>query len=162
MKYHAKQLLNTPIEIGMRCLIILTINIDRHFDLERLTYYDYICTRLNDYNKDFESLHPTNPYRRGELLVKRELLKKGLLLLAKKDLIRITLNSDGILYTANEYSKHFLDHFNSQYYKKFTSHTIEASKILSNTSTENLREFFKTTDTNIIEKYSFESIVRGE
>lgn len=157
-----KQLLNTPIEVGTRALIILSINKEKYFDIERLTYYDYICTRLNDYNKNYESLHPSNPYRNGEILVKRELLKKGLLILAKKDLIYIMYNSKGVLYKANEFSECFLKQFNSLYFKKFSNYVVKASDILNDIPTTELRSFFKRFSESIVEESAFESVIRGE
>ncbi|MCW6091725.1 hypothetical protein FC826_02985 [Clostridium botulinum] len=161
MKHNNNQLLNTPVELGMRALVILSLNQEIDFDLERLIYYDYISTHLSDYNEQFKSLHPSSPYRSGEVLAKREIMRKGLLFLIKKDLIYILFNSDGIIYRPNKYSMHFLNEFKSPYLQQLINHASNGSNLLNDKSIEELRNFFSILEDRVTKENTLENIIRG-
>lgn len=108
-------LFNTPLEIGLRCLVILTGLKDKAIDIQRIIYLDYLLVHYGDVDSDFESLHPSTPFRTGEILVKRNLVSQGLHLMISKRLITIEYGADGILYKAMPYSASFLQHFESNY-----------------------------------------------
>jgi hypothetical protein len=111
------RLLNTPLEVGLRMLIILT-ETQGACDLQRLTIYDYMLLHSGDIDGGPESLHPPSPFRSGELLVKRSLIEKGLEILCSKGLVERSFCSGGIEFMATELAKPFLDYFESYYSKK--------------------------------------------
>lgn len=71
---------NSPLETGIRSLAILAAGHPVTFDLQRLVEMDYLVVHSGDANGP-ESLHAALPLRAGELLVRRELIEKGLLLM---------------------------------------------------------------------------------
>ncbi|GEM_PF-4756807 len=162
MKATNNHLLNSTIEVALRVLVILTINCSEKFDVERLGYYDYVSTRLNDYNDKFKSLHPYTPYKHGELIVKRELIQSALALLLKKDLVKIEYGTEGVNYYSNKYSSYFLSHFKSEYYLELCKHVEVASNNLSNIKTEDLRKLFKRNINKMEMQFKFECLIRGE
>lgn len=111
-------LFNTPLEAGLRCLVILTGLENTGADIQRLIYLDYLLTHYGDVDSNYESLHPSTPFRSGEILIKRELVNQGLHLMVSKKLINIEYGERGILYKAMPYSKAFLQHFESNYMLK--------------------------------------------
>lgn len=156
------QLLNMPIEIALRILLITSINKNIKFDIERLAYYDYICTRLNDYNSNYKSLHPENPYRKGEISIKRPLIKKAVLILVRKGLIEVKYDEDGICFIAKQCCANFMSQFKSPYFIKFKKNVIVGSELLKNKSNSELKQFFLDFSKTFEVKYAYENILRGD
>ncbi|MDO9714172.1 ABC-three component system middle component 2 [Paracraurococcus lichenis] len=71
---------NSALETGVRALAILAEAHPSAYDLQRLLYFDYLVVHSQDADGP-ESLHPNTPLRNGELLVRRGIIERGLLLL---------------------------------------------------------------------------------
>ena len=82
-----KRPFNTPIESGLRSLIILAEGAPWFYDLQRLVYYDYLLVHSGDVLNGPQSLHPSLPHRSGEILVRRMIVESGLNLMFSKKLI---------------------------------------------------------------------------
>lgn len=105
---------NSAVECGLRSLVMLEHAFPFEYDLQRLVFYDYLLVHSNDAGGP-ESIHPATPHRSGEVLIKRQVLEQGLLLLMSRQLIVRKYASSGILYTASELSTPFLDGLQSRY-----------------------------------------------
>lgn len=92
---------NSPLETGVRALSILEAAHPASCDLHRLVELDYLVVHSGDAGGP-ESLHAALPMRAGELLVRREIIEKGLLLMASRGLIERVASPDGFLYRAGE------------------------------------------------------------
>src|SRR6266542_2221488 len=93
---------NSPLEIGLRVLYLLNELLPNGCDLQRLVYYDYILVHSSDVPDGPKSIHPSIPHRTTEILIKRELVKKGLTLMHSKQLVDSVFDSTGISYKATE------------------------------------------------------------
>lgn len=109
------RLFNTPIEFGLRSLFVLNCIAPKSYDLQRLIYYDYLILHTSDIDPKQPSLHPSYPHRSAEILVKRERLRNGLLIMKSRQLIDIKFDGAGITYTANKLTEKFLQYLNSDY-----------------------------------------------
>jgi len=105
---------NSPLETGVRSLVILVAAHPAAFDLERLVEMDYLIVHSGDVNGP-ESLHPALPMRAGELLVRRGLIEKGLLLMISRRLIQRIPTENGFNYVAGEAAAPFLASLTSIY-----------------------------------------------
>ncbi len=105
---------NSPLETGIRSLAILVAAHPAAFDLERLVEMDYLVVHSGDANGP-ESLHAALPMRAGELLVRRGLIEKGLLLMTSRNLIQRILAEDGFNYVAGDAAAPFLASLTSIY-----------------------------------------------
>lgn len=115
------RLFNTPIEFGLRSLFILNRLAPKSTDLQRLIYYDYLILHTSDIDPKQSSLHPSYPYRSAEILVKRERLRNGLLIMKSRQLVDIMFDDVGITYKANDLTSKFLQYFNSKYTERLES-----------------------------------------
>lgn len=113
----AEFLFNSPLEVGLRTLIIL-VEVNDWCDVQRLTIYDYFLLHSSDIREGPESLHPPSPFRSGELAVKREVVQKGLHLMMSKGLIESTFDEYGIRFKAKDVAHPFLNYFESPYAKR--------------------------------------------
>lgn len=107
-------LFNSPLETGIRSLVILAAAHPTAFDLERLVEMDYLVVHSGDANGP-ESLHAALPMRAGELLVRRGLIEKGLLLMMSRNLIQKIPGETGFNYIAKDAAAPFITSFTSTY-----------------------------------------------
>lgn len=112
----AIELYNSPIEVGLRCLIIISHK--RSVNLEQLIIFDYLCLNTHDFNGP-KSLHAAIPHRNIQVYVRREIIKKGLKLLVTKQLATIKSLKSGINYRPTKLTPLFLEHLSSEYKSKY-------------------------------------------
>lgn len=108
------QLLNSPLEIGIRAVAMLTSIYPARADLARIVLLDHVVIHSADF-AGANSLHPEIPGRVGELGVKRELVRQGLALMGARGLIVRNLTVTGIYYSASEDARPFLDSMDAPY-----------------------------------------------
>ena len=135
-----EQLFNTPVECGLRLLIILDRVSPAACDVDRLLMYDYILVHSGDVRDGPKSLHPPSPLQTSELIVRRGLLEKGLKLLTRKALAEPRYSGDGIGYAATELSKPFLSYFDSAYFRQAVATADWIAERFQRTSTEQMQE----------------------
>lgn len=105
---------NGPLEAGLRLVTLLGTAYPRAFDLHRLTAFDYLLVHTGDIGGP-SSLHPPAPLQSAEMLVRRELLERALMLMMTRDLIEREAHSSGIRYTAGENAAPFMASLESDY-----------------------------------------------
>ncbi|MBZ5615654.1 MAG: threonine transporter [Acidobacteriia bacterium] len=107
---------NSPLETGIRALIVLAEAYPAALDLQRILEYDYLIVHSGDFEGP-PSLHPALPLRSGELLVRRQLIERGLLLIMSRGLIERLASDTGLSYRADEAAGPFLDALSAAYLK---------------------------------------------
>jgi len=113
-----EELINTPIECGMKSLIVLNAVRPRRCDLKRLVTYDYLLVHSGDMADGPTSLHAESPFQSGEILVRRESIQQGLDLVVAKGLVHRHFSQEGVLYEAALFSGEFLSYLDSAYAKR--------------------------------------------
>jgi hypothetical protein len=108
---------NGPLEAGLRAVAILGSAHPRSFDLQRLVAFDYLLVHTGDIGGP-ASLHPPTPLQSAELLVRRKLVERALLLMMTRDLVEREFVSDGIRYRAGENAVPFLSSLASDYLRE--------------------------------------------
>lgn len=99
---------NSPLECGLRMLFVLDAADARPCDLQRLIAYDYLLVHSGDVEGPV-SLHPAVPFRGGEMLVKRDVLKAGLDQMFSKELLDKRFDTNGISYCSTPLTTAFID-----------------------------------------------------
>lgn len=108
------QLLNSPLEIGIRAVALLTALYPERADLARIVLLDHIVLHSSDFS-GASSLHPEIPGRVGELGIKRELIRDGITIMGARGLIVRDLTTAGFYYRASEDARPFLDSMDAIY-----------------------------------------------
>jgi hypothetical protein len=106
---------NSPIETGVRALILLAEAYPQGLDLQRILEYDYIMVHTGDFENGPPSVHPALPLRSGELLVRRELIDRGLMLMISRALVTRQATAQGFIFLANDDAGPFLDSLTAEY-----------------------------------------------
>lgn len=107
---------NGPLEAGLRAVAILGAAYPRSYDLQRLIGFDYLLVHTGDVGGP-KSLHPPSPLQSAELLVRRKLIERALLLMMTRQLVEREVKEDGIWYRAGENAETFLSSLESDYLK---------------------------------------------
>lgn len=89
-----KSPLNSPLEVGVRVLMLLSEAFPAHLDLNRLVLLDHGLLHSADIGGP-ESLHPPLPIRAGELGVKRRTIEDGLELMTRAGLAQMDVGGRG-------------------------------------------------------------------
>ena len=106
---------NSPVECGLRALVLLYSLFPTAASLQRLVVFDYLLIHSDDVPDGPAGLHPRTPYRSGELLVRRDTLHRGIILYMSRGLINDLYLGSGLSYTATERTASFLDVLTSKY-----------------------------------------------
>lgn len=106
---------NSPVESGLRALVLLYSLFPGASSLQRLVVLDYLLIHSDDVPDGPAGLHPKTPYRSGELLVRRETLQRGIHLYMSRGLINDLYLDSGLAYAATERTASFLDVLTSEY-----------------------------------------------
>lgn len=107
---------NSPLETGVRAVVLLTAAYPRTFDLQRLVAFDHLLVHTGDIGGP-SSLHPPVPLRSAELLIRRRLIERALLLMMTREFVSRQVGPDGIRYIAGENAVPFLRAVQSDYLK---------------------------------------------
>lgn len=111
-------LYNGPLEVGLRCVLILLEAYPEPLDLQRLVILDYLVVHSGDVPDGPPSLHPPSPLRAGEVVIRRDLVQKGLLLMGSRGLVTRNMDPQGIRYVAEELAPVLADALSSSYVRQ--------------------------------------------
>ncbi len=106
---------NSALETGIRSVCILAANRSMQYDLEQLLAFDHLVVHTGDVTDAPPSLHPNVLQRNGELLVRRPLVERGLLLMESKKLVKKLISKDGFYYTATDLATVFIESLTNDY-----------------------------------------------
>lgn len=108
---------NSPLETGVRSVGLLVAAFPESFDLQRLVVFDHLVVHTGDLDGP-TSLHPNIPMRSAELLVRRGIVERGLLLMISRGLVDRQASNEGIFYRAGEFAETFLSSLTSAYLRE--------------------------------------------
>ena len=132
------QTFNSPIETGMRALILLAESYPEQLDLQRILEFDYIMVHTGDVDGP-PSIHPALPLRSGELLVRRQLIERGLMLLISRGLISRDATPNGFMYRAEDDAGPFLDSLSAEYLDDLKNRAVWVVDRFSEMSDQDIR-----------------------
>jgi hypothetical protein len=132
------QTFNSPIETGMRALILLAESYPQQLDLQRILEFDYIMVHTGDVDGP-PSIHPALPLRSGELLVRRQLIERGLMLLISRGLISRHATPNGFMYQAEDDAGPFIDALSAEYLDDLRNRAVWVVDRFSEMSDQDIR-----------------------
>jgi hypothetical protein len=135
---------NSPLECGLRTLVLLAAAQPPACDLQRLIFYDYLLVHSGDVPDGPQSIHPPTPLRSGEALVRRHWIERGLLLMISRELLIRTFSERGIMYQASPLTESFLGYMEQPYTKQLRERARWVIARFGGYSDHELVEFFKT------------------
>lgn len=125
--------LNSPLEIGLRLLIILDAVFPRSLDMAELNICDYRLLHSGEMGGP-DSIHPPVPINPGELGIKRQLIETGLQVMLRADMVSIDATDRGVSYRANDKARGFIRVLESRYVEKLQEKVSWVVEELDNVS----------------------------
>lgn len=110
----SEKLFNTPLEAGVRAVIVLEAFAPEAFDLRTLSLLDYHVVHTEDVGGP-SSVHPALEARAGEFIVRRSLVESGVAMMVRSGIVERSATSDGIIYRAAPTAAPMLDLMVSEY-----------------------------------------------
>lgn len=113
-------LFNSPLETGIRALVLLEALYPRTCGLTEMTWFDHLVVHTADLDgvdgmQPPSSLHPALPGREGELYVRRSLVEESLHLMHQAHLVDVQYREDGVYFAASEDAPGFLNLLQAPY-----------------------------------------------
>jgi hypothetical protein len=106
--------LNSPLEVGVRAIVLLAESHPEPLDLAQLVVLDHVQLHSGEFDGP-PSLHPDLPARAGEIGMKRSVLEQALLVLIRAGLAGVENRSEGLMYTATDRGPVFVDVLEAPY-----------------------------------------------
>lgn len=133
---------NSTLETGIRSLVVLEALYPRQCDLIELTWFDHIVVHTGDFGDDDvpESLHPDLPNQTGELLVRRQLVERGLRLMQQVHLVAVVDTETGVQFCASEEAPSYLDLLQSPYSAQLKRRAEWMAKTFGGLTSAQIRE----------------------
>lgn len=153
---------NSPLECGLRSVVLLAQAFPQKMDIQRLVNYDYLLVHSGDVVGGPSSIHPPTPHRSGELLVRRPLIETGVKLMMSKSVIDCEFSTSGILYMAGEWSVVFLDSLKTEYTQSIKERAKWVVKHFADYKDNDLTAFMRRNWSLWGAEFEFESFVRRE
>ncbi|MFB6462778.1 ABC-three component system middle component 2 [Bradyrhizobium tunisiense] len=138
---HGSSPFNSALETGVRAIAILVEAYPSAYDLQRLLYFDYLVVHSQDADGP-ASLHPNTPLRNGELLVRRGIIERGLLLLVGRSLVERRADAEGFAYCATDDAAPFLDCLQSSYSQSLRERAVWAVDHFGPLDDDELKSYF--------------------
>lgn len=155
------QTLNSPLELGLRTLVVLTASFPRQLDVDRLVLMDYCLLHSADLGGP-ESVLPAISTRGGELGIKRSVLKHGLQVMARARMIDVVASTEGLTYRASEAAAPFLRLVSSPLLDRLTAVALWAVTDFGDLSTDGIRERIRLISNLWSEQWTEESLALVE
>lgn len=134
---------NNEIEYGLRAVLILQACYPLAFDIDDLSALDYLVVHSGDFNDKLPSLHAPTPNRKNEVFIRRSLINKGLELFAKRNLLTLKYQKNGIYYKLSEEAGPFIDSLEEAYTQKVISRASWATTLIEEMGNIGIREMIK-------------------
>ncbi|RYG99672.1 MAG: threonine transporter [Alphaproteobacteria bacterium] len=133
---------NSALETGLRGLTLLVECYPSSLDLQRLLLFDYLLVHSEDAGGP-PSIHPPTPHRSGEILVRRGIVEKGVLLMMSRRLVERHVTPQGFSYAASEYAAPFLDSLEADYTLRLREYAVWVTITFGPYSDQSLMEYFR-------------------
>lgn len=155
------QTLNSPLELGLRSLVVLTASFPRQLDLDRLVLMDYCLLHSADLGGP-ESVLPAISTRSGELGIKRSVLEHGIQVMTRAGMIDVAASTEGFTYRASEAAAPFLRLVSSSLLDRLSEVALWAVTDIGGLSTDGIRERIRVIANQWSEQWTEESLALAE
>lgn len=136
-----EKIYNTPQEIAMRLLIIMSI-IGGKVTKDQLFFFDFLSIHSSIADEKSKSLHPDNPHFGLEFYSKSNNTNKAIHLLIHKKLVDVKYDKDEYYYEINIFGKYILSLVDGEYRLILSDQARKVSEEFVDFSVRDIRKFF--------------------
>jgi hypothetical protein len=132
---------NSPFELGLRMVYLLSAMRPLSADLQKLILLDYATVYSGDLGGP-QSLHTPVPYRGDEMLSRRSLIEEGLHLMSTRGLVAAQVDDQGISYVAGPNALSLVGSAEAPYFVQLSERCRWATTRFSNVDSVTLTQEF--------------------
>ncbi len=118
MKTHRNNLFNSPFETSLRILLLLSVNDNKYYSLEKILCIDFITCYSEDYGFNHHNLHGINHYKLSEISNRRKLIQTSIKDLVVKGLITPIINN-GYIFAISKQGENYINSLTSTYSREY-------------------------------------------
>lgn len=112
------RLFNTPFEMGLRMILLLSVSPKDTFSVDRIVGLDFITSYAADFDLPYGNLHGDNHMKYGEIVGRRLLVQEAVKDLVTRGILNVTVDR-GYLFSISESGKKYSRSLKSDYAKTY-------------------------------------------
>lgn len=132
------KIFNTPFEVSLRVLLILSAVNPFAMTIDRISAYDLMTVYGKDFGIAEKNLHGDSQFSFSEFSAKREQCSIALKSLLLDNYVSLKQSPQGFLFGLNERSMHFAKSMQSEYATEYIETAKKAHQMFRETSDESL------------------------
>lgn len=136
------QTLNSPLEVGLRGLVVLAESFPAALDIDRLVLLDYCLVHSGDFGGP-ASIQEAISTRGSELSIKRSILEHGIQLMSRGGMVDVQVSGTGIVYRASESAVPFLKLVDSPILRRLQDIAVWVTSEFADLPNEEIRELIR-------------------
>ena len=147
------KIFNTPFEISLRILIILSEYEGTYISIERISITDFISIYGGAFKISPTNLHGNNPFKFSEFTSRRSHMQLALKNLLADGFVSVRCDENGFTYSITENGLRYSDTFESKYANLLRELVYRSRKYIEDSSERDIL--------NLINEFSVRSIMEG-
>ena len=121
------RLFNTPFEMGLRMILLLSASPKNAFSVDRIVGLDFITSYAADFSLPYRNLHGDNHLKYGEIVSRRLLVQEAVKELVTRGVLNVTVNR-GYIFSISESGMKYARALKSEYAKTYKEIAKEVIK----------------------------------
>ena len=121
------RLFNTPFEMGLRIIMLLSAAPKKSFSVDRIIALDFITSYASDFRLPFANLHGENNFRYSEIVGRRLLVQEAVKKLVTEGMLDVTVDR-GYFFSISDAGKKYAKKLKSTYATEYVQIAKEAVK----------------------------------
>ena len=121
------RLFNTPFEMGLRMILLLSASPKNAFSVDRIVGLDFITSYAADFSLPYGNLHGDNHLKYGEIVSRRLLVQEAVKDLVTRGVLNVTVNR-GYIFSISESGMKYARTLKSEYAKTYKEIAKEVIK----------------------------------
>lgn len=130
-------LFNSVFEMSLRIMLLLSVNGNKYYSAEQITFLDFINCYSEDYDLPFANLHGTNNQKLAELANRRSLTYESIKSLVTKGLIDVEIQN-GYRFAISNLGIKYVKSLESDYAKEYKTIALSAIRKYEEESNKSL------------------------
>lgn len=128
------KLFNTPFELSLRSVLLLSVVERKDMTLDRVAAYDFIAIYGSYFDLTENNLHGVNDYSFSEFTSRRELLSEALKSLVLDGLVRATHRKAGFCFEITKQGRDFCNKQSTEYANSYRAMVARTDQKFGNST----------------------------
>lgn len=133
----SNRLFNSPFEMMLRVILLLSQDKDKYYSLDRIVMLDFVSCYAVDFQLPYSNLHGDNNYKFGEIANRRQLVQEAIKNLVTRGLVEVKVEK-GYSFCISKLGLAYANKLESSYANEYRAISESAIKKYRKESDENI------------------------